>query len=191
MPMFRARRSQDLRILDFDSECRSMTYSEWRKEDQITAIAWSWVGEDSVECLLLEQDLSNELSMLGDFLAVLNEADMVTGHYLRKHDMPLLNDNCLRIGYPPLQPMLVQDTMLDLVKVKGLGKSQQNLAETFDLAAEKHSMSGAAWRQANTLSPAGQAAAKKRVVSDVVQHKQLRAELLDRGLLKRPKLWRP
>jgi hypothetical protein len=180
-----------LRILDFDSECRPMTYSEWRAESQITGIAWSWVGEDAVECRLLEQNLGNEWAMLDEFIDVYNQADIVTGHYIRKHDLPLINDHCMRLGFPPLKPVMVSDTMGDLTSVKGLGKSQQNLSETFGLAAEKHSMSGAAWRVANDLSPAGLEGTRTRVVADVVQNKQLRQELIDRGLLKSPRLWRP
>jgi hypothetical protein len=32
---------------------------------------------------------------------------------------------------------------------------------------------------------------RSRVVADIEQHVQLRAALLDRGLLKAPKVWRP
>jgi hypothetical protein len=179
-----------LRILDFDTECRPMHYSEWRPESQLTGIAWSWVGEDKVHCELLEQDLSNERALLERFLEVLDLADIVTGHYIRKHDLPLLVDHCARLEFALPKPILTQDTM-DLPSVKGLGKSQQNLSETFGLAAEKHSMSGSAWRVANALTPEGQAGTRTRVVSDVLQHKQLRAELLERGLLRAPRLWRP
>lgn len=180
-----------LRVLDFDSEVRPMHYSEWRPEGQITAIAWSWVGEKSVHVELLEQDGDNEIWMLKRFRAAYDAADMVTGHYIRKHDLPLLNDHYVRLGMKPLGPKLTQDTQADLVKVKSLGKSQENLAVTFGLSAEKHHMTGADWRKANTLSPEGAALAKKRVVDDVIQHKELRAALLERGLLKTPKEWRP
>ncbi len=180
-----------LRVLDFDSECRPMTYSEWRAESQITGIAWSWVGEEEVRCLLLEQDLSNEWSMLDEFIDVFNAADIVTGHYLRKHDLPLINDHCVRLGFPPLKPILVSDTMADLTTIKGLGKSQENLAATFGLDAEKHRMTGATWRVANALTPEGLAGTRTRVVADVLQNKQLREELLGRGLLRAPRLWRP
>lgn len=185
------RSAQRLRILDFDSECRPMHYSEWRAESQITAIAWSWVGSDDVECEVLEQDLSNELSMLETFLAAFNEADIVTGHYLRKHDLPLLNDHCIRFGLPLLKPVLVSDTMGDLPAIKGLGKSQENLSVTFNLDAEKHHMTGAQWRVANALDPTGRASARKRVVDDVLQNKQLRKLLIERGLLRAPQTWRP
>lgn len=180
-----------LRILDFDSECRPMHYSEWRAESQITGIAWSWVGEEEVEVRLLEQDLSNEWAMLDEFLDAYNAADMVTGHYLRKHDLPLINDHCLRMGFPTLKPILVSDTMADLPAVKGLGKSQENLADTFGLDAEKHHMCGSKWRVANDLSPAGREGTRTRVVADVVQNKELRQEFIDRGVLKAPRLWRP
>lgn len=168
-----------------------MHYSEWRAESQITAIAWSWIGEDDVQCEVLEQDLSNERSMLDTFLEAYNAADIVTGHYLRKHDLPLLNDHCMRLGFPLLKPVLVSDTMLDLPKGKGLGKSQENLSMTFNVSAEKHHMTGAQWRVANALDPAGRAGARKRCVDDVLQNKQLRALLIERGWLKAPRLWRP
>lgn len=179
-----------LKVLDFDTECRPMHYSEFRAESQITGIAWSWVGEQHVQCLLLEQDLSNERRMLKAFLVALEQADVITGHYIRKHDLPLIVDHCIRLGLELPKPVLTQDTM-DMVSIKGLGKSQENLATTFGLAAEKHHMTGASWRRANDLSPEGQAGTRKRVIDDVIQHKALREELLARGVLRTPRLWRP
>ena len=168
-----------------------MHYSEHRSEDQITGIAWSWIGVKDVEWRILQQDLSNERSMLDDFLAAYNAADVVTGHYLTRHDLPLLNDHCLRHGLPLLKPVRVQDTVTGMTKVKGLGKSQENLAATFDLADEKHRMCGHSWRVANALDSMGREGTRKRVVDDVVQHKSLRGELLRRSALKLPKVWAP
>jgi hypothetical protein len=130
-----------------------MHYSEFRAESQITAIAWSWVGEKKVHCEVLEQDLSNERSMLERFLEAYNAAGIVTGHYLRPHDLPLLNDHCMRLGFPLLKPVLVSDTMLDLPKVNGLGKSQENLAQTFGVEAGKHHMGGHRWRSGEHARP--------------------------------------
>lgn len=179
------------RVLDFDTECRPLHYSEFRDESQITAIAWSWMGEKTVHCEVLEQDLSNEREMFERFLAALLAADVVTGHYIRRHDLPLISDHCIRFGLPPLPPLMTSDTQADLPRVKGLGKSQENLSLTFGGDAAKHHMAGAEWRQANYLDPAGRAQARKRVTDDVVQHKELRALLVDRGLLKAPRVWRP
>ncbi len=182
--------SKRLRILDFDTECRPMHYSEWRAESQMTGIAWSWVGEDFVQCLVLNQNLANERHMLLAFLAALDQADIVTGHYIRKHDLPLVVDHCVRAGLPLPKAVLTQDTM-DMVSIKGLGKSQENLATTFGLAAEKHHMCGSSWRTANSLSREGQAGTRKRVVDDVIQHKALREELIARNMLRPPRPWRP
>ncbi len=168
-----------------------MHYSEWRDESQITAIAWSWVGNASLHDEVLEQDCSNERAMLERFLAVYAEADLVTGHYIAKHDLPLLNDHCMRFGWPTLGPKLVQDTRTLLPAVKGLGLSQENLGTLYELDEKKHRMNGRRWAVANTLSPEGRDEARRRVVSDVRQHKRLRQALLDRGYLKPPKMWSP
>lgn len=183
--------AQQLSVLDFDSECRPMHYSEWRAESQITGIAWSWHGESTVYCTVLEQDLGNEVAMLEEFLTAYNQADIVTGHYIRKHDLPLLNEHSVRAGFGPIKPKLTIDTQADMTSIKGLGKSQENLAVWLNLAADKHHMTGSQWRIANALTAEGQAGTRKRVIDDVLQHKALRAALLERGLLKTPRLWRP
>jgi len=186
-----AQARQTLRILDFDTECRPMHYSEWRDESQLTGIAWSWLGSDDVEAVILNQNLSNQVSMLRRFVKVFNEADIVTGHYIRKHDLPLLVDHCARFGLPRPKEVLTSDTKSDLIQVKGLGASQENLSLTFGLTAEKHHMAGALWRVANSLNAEGREGTRARVVADVVQHKELRVELIARGLLKPPSMWRP
>jgi len=179
-----------LKILDWDSECRPMHYSEWRDESQITAIAWGWVGSSKVECEILEQDLSNERSMLERFLEAYSEADIVTGHYIRRHDLPLLNDHCMRYGWGLLGSKLTQDTK-DLPSVKALGLSQENLSTLYELDAHKHHMNGRRWAVANSLSPEGMKEARKRVVMDVRQHQALRQKLLDLGYLSAPRRWSP
>lgn len=180
-----------LNILDFDTECRPMHYSEWRPESQITAIAWSWVGSPTVAWFTLQQDLRNEREMLEMFLRAFDYADIVTGHYIRKHDLPLLNDHAMRLLGRPLGAKLTQDTMSDMKDVKSLGKSQDNLAVTFGLAEEKHHMTGADWRQANALTDEGARAAMLRVTNDVVQHKAIREVLLNRNALHAPQVWKP
>lgn len=180
-----------LKILDFDTECRPMHYNEWRPESQITAIAWSWVGEVVIHYRVLGEGRENERQMLQDFLEAYDEADLVTGHYIRKHDLPLLNDHAMRLLGGPVSAKLTQDTMQDLREIKSLGKSQDNLAVTLGLAEEKHHMTGADWREANTLDPTGKLATIKRVTSDVAQHKALHARLLAMGVLHSPRVWSP
>jgi hypothetical protein len=182
-----------LRILDFDTECRPMHYSEWRPESQITAYAWSWVGDDRVHGGVLAQDGSNDVDLLMEFIDAFDEADMVTGHYVRKHDLPLINDHCIQLGLLPISErpggILVQDTKQDFVQVKALGLSQDNLGVLFQTGQQKHHMAGRDWWAANQLSPEGAKLAWQRVSSDVLQHKQLRAALVDAGALRPPRRW--
>ena len=75
------RKADPPRVLDLDTECRPLHYSEWRREDQITAIAWSWIGSKKVDSRVLEQDLSNESpdAPLPDAIATGREPFMVVG----------------------------------------------------------------------------------------------------------------
>lgn len=191
----------ELRVLDFDLENRPLSYlgMDWTSAE-ITAIGWSWVGSADVEVLLLRRDgryvlndgraLSPEraLTMFRDLLL---SADMVTGHYIRRHDLPMLNSAFIEYDLPVLTPLLVQDTQRDLVRRKDLSASQENLASMFGMSEAKHHLTQTEWRTANRLSPDGMAAARKRVVDDVIQHKALRGEMLRRGLLRAPRMWRP
>jgi hypothetical protein len=91
-------RKQSFWILDFDLENRPASY--WipdRPTAEITAIAASWVGSSEVVVWLLkpaETDAEHEAmmhEMLLGFREMYNAADMVTGHYITRHDLPILN----------------------------------------------------------------------------------------------------
>lgn len=190
-----------LRVLDFDLENRPLSYlgMDWTSAE-ITAIGWSWIGSDEVEVLLLRRDgrFADNAGKtyrgdraLAHFAGILRSADLVTGHYIRKHDLPMLNAALMEYGLPPLPPLRVQDTQADLARRKDLSASQENLAALFGLPEPKHHMTQSEWRLANRLSPQGMAASRKRVVDDVVQHKAVRAELIRRSLLHSPRIWRP
>jgi len=115
----------------------------------------------------------------------------VTGHYIRKFDLPLINGALIEYGLAPLEKKLAQDTKIDLIEFSGLSKSQENLAEMLDLAESKFKMNDAKWRRATRLSPDGVALTLKRVTQDVVMHKEMRQALLDAEILKPPTLWEP
>lgn len=187
------RQERKLRVLCFDTECRPMHYSEWRPESQITAVGYSWLDADGkpekVHVETLKQSLSNEVRVFAGLLAAIRKADLVVGHYIRKHDLPLLNDHAIRFGLTPLGGVLVQDTMKDVKAVKALGLGQENLSQTFGLDDEKHSMSGAKWRSANGLAKGGIEQAAIRVETDVIQCAALRVELLRRRALHTPSTW--
>jgi hypothetical protein len=72
--------------------------------------------------------------MLLYFAELWDEADIVTGHYIRKFDIPILNGNLFERGYPLLGEKLVQDTKVDLREIAAISKSQENLAQMLELA---------------------------------------------------------
>lgn len=173
------------RILDFDTESRPLTYlgSDWTTSE-ITAIACSF-GPEHMSCWLLGID--DPKTMLYSFVAMYNTADIVTGHYIRNHDLPRINAALSEYGLPALKPKLTIDTKNDLKPIQGVSKSQESLAEMLGIVAPKIGMSQGAWRAANRLERVE--LAHERVVGDVRQHQALRLELTRRGWLNAPKVW--
>lgn len=179
-----------LRWLDWDIENRPLNYmgGDFTGSD-ITAIAAGWADEKKVHCWALGEVSTEE--MLTGFLDLYNAADGVTGHYIRNHDLPIVNGALMEFGLPTLTPKLTCDTKNDLIRRKDLSASQESLAEVYGVEASKYHMSQPAWREANRLTPEGIALTRKRVIDDVIQHKALRVALLNAGALKSPSVWRP
>lgn len=179
------------RILDFDIENRPLSY--WmpdRPTAEVTAIASCWTDDlGSMEVLLLGPMTVAEI--LDRFLARYNEADIVTGHYIRKHDLPILSGQLLELGRPPLSAKMTSDTKLDMLKKADVPATQEYLGEVFGIDAPKVHMTQADWREANRLTPAGLAKTEARVAGDVRQHMLLREAMLAAGWLGGPRLWRP
>jgi hypothetical protein len=182
------------RVLDFDIETRLVGfYSAGRFRPagcEPIAIGCSWYGEDTVRSILLGES-TRIPEMLEWFREFYDEATMVTGHYITKFDLPILNGACLEWGLAPLGPKLCQDTKTDLIDFEGMSKSQENLSQTLRVDAPKYHMSDADWRRATRLTPGGQKRERKRVESDVRQHKLMRERMLERGMLAPPKIWEP
>lgn len=183
--------SQKLKILDFDIENRPLSY--WLPDQptsEITVIASCWVGDlGSMEVLALGE--FDKVTMLLNFLQRYNEADIVTGHYIRRHDLPTINGELLEYGFRPLQPKLTIDTKLDMVKKRGIPATQEYLSELLDIPVEKKHMSQVEWRHANRLYDEGIRLAKERGSRDVLQHMLLREAMLKRKMLNPPRMWSP
>ena len=188
-----------LKILDFDSECRPLA---WYGGDfvtkQPTAIAWKIVGTKAAPKVAfigesLNADLihEEEKTMLEAFRMAYNSADVVTGHYIRGFDLPLLNGALIRNGLEPLEKKLSQDTKQDFARRHGMSLSQENLGAMFELEHPKYPMNTALWAEANMLTTKGIKLTRKRVVADVEQHIELRQKMLDANLLRAPQLWTP
>lgn len=183
------RRSNRLRVLDFDCEARPLGwYAGDETHKETTVIAWCWWGSKPAAKALSKDDRSR-LSMLRSFRRVYDEADMVVGHYIRKFDLPLVNAMLVEVGEPPLSQKLTHDTMLDHLKIHGLSKSQENLCAMYGVEEEKVHMTVADWRRANRLQDVGKSV--ERAVFDVVQNMALYDYEAAHRLLGPPKVWRP
>ena len=186
-----------LRVLDFDSECRPIAWygGDWVTK-QPTAIAWKFTDEKGPpnvavigESFDARNVLEEEEEMLRAFVHAYNKADVVTGHYIRGFDLPLLNGALIRLGMDQLKDKLTQCTKADFVKAQGISKSQENLGAMFDLKHPKIPMNTSLWMRANLLMPDGIEAAKRRVIGDVRQHIEMRQAMLSYGLLRSPVVW--
>lgn len=183
-------RSRPMRVLDFDVEARPL---HWISGDyvskEITAIAWAWCdAPEHVTCYLLGE--SDPVVMLQAFCAAYRQADMVTGHYIRGYDLPMVNGALTEYQLPTLPDKLTQDTKIDLVRRQGLSGSQENLGTMLGLEHGKVKMDQASWRSANRLTPEGLALVRGRVMGDVQQHIEMRARMLRLGYLGAPVLWK-
>lgn len=184
---------RSLPILDFDIETRRVGFHSAGKFSpdgcEPVAIACSWVGEDKVRVWALDTHKPEE--MLLAFRAFYEEAGILTGHYIRPFDLPIVNGALLERGLPLLAPKLTCDTKKDLRKVAGLSQSQENLSLMLQLERDKFHMSDHNWRGVARLEADAMKECRKRVVDDVKQHKLLRERLISLKALKAPRVWAP
>ena len=183
---------RDAKILDFDIEALAAGYADpaW-VPDKITCCAWSWVGSDKVEATICDKEgffsRKRRAKMLTPLIAAMNEADILTGHNILRYDLPVIQAECFRLGLPPVGPFLVQDTIL-MRKTKGFKKGQDNLGKLLDSLQQKESMDWEAWDQA--YEEHGWAKVISRCKTDVIQHKQIREEMIARGWLRPLRAWK-
>lgn len=184
-------KKRTLRILDFDCEARPLS---WISSDyvtkELTVIAAKFIGSRTKAQSRALGEVSRE-EMLEWFIGLYDKADMVTGHFIRGFDLPLINGALEEAGMPSLLEKMTSDTKGDLLRRHGMSNSQESLGAELGLKHPKVQMTQDDWREANRLSARGIRKAKERCVGDVEQHIELRAELIRRGRLGPPKLWRP
>lgn len=186
--------SKQPKILDFDIESRPLGwYGGDFVHSEPTIIAASWIGDDEVFSWNLSQrnHRSSMTRMLLGFKKLYDEADIVTGHYIRGYDLTRIQSALFEFELPLLEEKWTSDTKEDLIKLTGISKSQQNIGSVVETEAPKVGMSMMDWRKANRLEPDGIALALERCIGDVIQHKQMRQQLIDAGVLKPGKLWTP
>ncbi len=174
------------RCLDFDLEAVAAGYGdpEWVPQ-KVTAIAWSWCDEEHVS---FATRLDGVDYMLESFREAYDQADQITGHNVLRYDLPTLNSDMLRNGYPSLGAKLVQDT-IRIVKTKGFKKGQDNLSSLVFNPIQKMPLNWQEWQDAYEESD--WQTVVDRVTSDVRGHKILRERMLERGWVRPAVVWRP
>lgn len=186
-----------LRILDLDIENRPLTY--WqpdRPTADITAIAWMWADDHESLTVRALGEVSQR-KMLQDFAEVYAQADIVTGHYLTRHDLPIINGALYEHGLPLLGSKRASDTKTHMFTKADIPATQEYLLELLDpqcplgIELVKYHMTQDKWRRANRLTKEGIALTKKRVTTDVHAHVHMREAMLDRGWLGFPTIWSP
>lgn len=178
---------RDLRVLDFDIENRPLSYLGGDfTTAEITAIAASF-GTGDMHCWLLGRD--DPVDILEGFRALYNEADIVTGHYIRRHDLPIINGAMLEYGLAPLTAKLCSDTKMDMLTMHDISRSQESIAGMLGIEAPKVHMTQPMWRAANRLEHIEYA--EKRVTADVRQHQAMRKKLIELRMLRAPRMWIP
>lgn len=180
------------RILDFDIETLAAGYADpaW-VPDKITCISASWIGEDEVYTWMTGQRgywsrKARARKVLRPFYELLSEAEMVTGHNIKRFDLRVFNAEAMRCGVEPIRQVLVEDTMA-ILRSKGFKKGLDNIAVELGCGG-KLALSWSEWDKAYE-DPSWQVV-KERCESDVRLHKQVREEMRSRGWLKPPTMWR-
>ena len=175
-----------LKILDFDTENRPGFYwYDGRTTDMLMTIAWGWMDEKEVHWDTIRSDVEEGLIPLPleRFTEALSHADVVTGHNIKRHDVPLLNAHCDREGLPRLEWPLIVDTMDFMQKTKGVSRSQANLSDLFRLVEDKTQVHIPTWERAATGDAVALTIVAKRCMQDVRQHRELYKELVWRAYL--------
>lgn len=186
------------RVLAFDFEALATGYADPAWVPQVTTvISYSWLGQKKIHTLAVcdytpgqmpHIDKAAQREMIRDFLSVYDVADQVSFHNGRRYDQPVLNGMCWWVGLPPISPKPTVDT-IDLGRVKGVKKGQDNIGILLDIPVHKMSLNHEQWVEA--YAEPGWSRVKQRCSSDVQQHKLIRAEMERRGWLKPARVWRP
>jgi hypothetical protein len=181
------------RVLDFDIETRRIGFHSAGKFSpdgcEPVIIAAGWADEEQVYVWTIQE--CSPFQMLRNFRHLWDMAGIVTGHYIRKFDLPIINGALLEHGLPLLSPKLTQDTHGDFVRIAGMSKSQENLSLMLRTGSKKVHMADNDWREIARKVPEAMVRGAERCKGDVIQHKQDRLALLAAGALKAPKVWKP
>lgn len=183
---------QPFRGLVFDIENRPLSYwYDGNPTAEVTVIAYKWLHEPEPHVLM--QNVSTSVrDILEPFRSEYERADVIIGHNVRRHDLPILHGAYIEQGMPGLEPRLTVDTLRDMTRYKDIPKSLEYLAEMLGAPFEKFHMTQHSWRQANRFTRNGLELARQRCAVDVQVNEWVYHELRRRAILtKPPRVWKP
>lgn len=183
----------DAKMLFFDLENRPLSYwYDGRPTAEVTAIGWKWLGDTDCHVAAMGGMQKTAEKLLRRFRPAYDKADILIGHNIRTHDLPILNAICVEYNLEPLKPKLTIDTLRDLIKYKDIPKSLEYLCDLLGCPFPKFHMTQHSWRRANRLEAQGLRLSQERVKVDVRATEWVYQELINRGLLvKPPRVWSP
>lgn len=180
--------------LDFDVETVAAGYADpaW-VPSHVTAWAYSWTHQKKIHSAVLPVaqlfDREAKAEFIRPLLDALRAADVVTGHNIRRFDLPILLTESMRLpGLERLGPTLSQDT-IKVGRTKGFKKGLDNLAELLETMTAKKALNWEQWDRA--YGEGDLKTVRQRVRGDVKMHKEVRLQMRERGWLEAPRIWRP
>ncbi len=184
--------NRPLRALVFDLENRPLSYwYDGNPTAEVTVISYKWLAGQRPRVLMQHPEKS-VAEVLKEFRPIYDKAEVVIGHNIRRHDLPILHGAYIEQGLPGLDAKLTIDTLRDLTSYKDIPKSLEYLAEMLGAPQEKFHMTQHSWREANRFERKGLELARRRCAVDVEVTEWVYFELGKRGLLtKPPRMWRP
>lgn len=110
--------------------------NQWVRKGYVMSYAAKWLGEDSI--IYNENRGTNDVKILFDLFALLNEADVVVAHHGDKFDLPTIKGRGLIHGFSPPSPYHTVDTKkVAANNFRFVSNSLANLCEELDLPRKK------------------------------------------------------
>jgi hypothetical protein len=179
------------RLLIFDIENRPLSYwYDGNPTAEVSIISAKWLDEG--EPFVFTMKRGGNSRILQQFRPLYDAADVVVGHHIRGHDLPILNGAYIEQGMEPLAPKMTIDTLKDLIRWKDIPKSLEYLAAWLGCPIQKPHLTQHDWRKANRLDDGALKIAEMRCRDDVLATEWVYKELMRKGLInKPPRRWTP
>lgn len=138
------------KILLYDIETTDLN-ADW---GECLMISWKWLNEPTVYIKTVRDYSHPEVALdthdkplIQDFMKILEEADVIIGHYADKFDYLFLQTRAMYHGLGPLPAVPSVDTWkIARFQLKLKSNRMANIAEFFELSQQKSSVSKRLWR---------------------------------------------